>query len=677
MGILTSYIENGTKLKSLKFGDGKFTSQPFIQTPIPSDSTVVTKPATPLAAYADGVVRGALISVQRSARDVERLTKYMATPSGVQFALKQNLLSRVAVGTETSGFFNEGIYTPLSTLAQAGVGILGIHLNKQGLDPTGLTKLSLKKYGPTIYELNQSDPNKRTDNRLVDLHFMSVEEPSEFDTNVYKYSGGPGSILGIGKTKIKYATNGSGIIPLRTVFNPKGPAKQTLPETRDIFQPVTGLSGIYQTYTGTIFPSVTKSKSSHDWLVDNKTSYSVYKPGTLNEIDSLNAYLTPGYFLQPNGKSGLKPVDNQLSLYYDSNIQERRTLISGSYNSSIDARLKFAGREITDTLNFKSINPLDLSPKIAGYTDYSSDVTINVDKASSDASPAEKYKSLNAQSYSYLANLNKSVGYYHDSQGKLVYDATALNGAYGHKIGPDFRQVNRDVRGFGDKGQLSTYYDYVTEDNDYFTSTGILDNLYYSSTDKRKSRDFGTTHDLITFRIDIINPTHPNNDPEPLTFRAYIDNLSDNYSPDWNSQTYMGRGEKFHKYNSFDRKISLGFTVAAEGAHHRDAMHNQLNQLASSLAPTYTAQGYMAGNIHKLTVGNYISNQYGIINGLTYEIMDESPWDIEKGKQLPMYIKVTGFQFTPIHNFRPEYKYVAPELPLIPGKSSPKFINQA
>jgi hypothetical protein len=112
--------------------------------------------------------------------------------------------------------------------------------------------------------------------------------------------------------------------------------------------------------------------------------------------------------------------------------------------------------------------------------------------------------------------------------------------------------------------------------------------------------------------------------------------------------------------------------VVAEGEHHlklkgKSPMHDQLNQLASSLAPTYTAQGYMAGNIHKLTVGNYITNQYGIINGLTYEIMDESPWDIEKGKQLPMYIKVTGFQFTPIHNFRPEYKI----------NSSPKFISQA
>jgi hypothetical protein len=75
----------------------------------------------------------------------------------------------------------------------------------------------------------------------------------------------------------------------------------------------------------------------------------------------------------------------------------------------------------------------------------------------------------------------------------------------------------------------------------------------------------------------------------------------------------------------------------------------------------------MAGNIHKLTIGNYINDQYGIITGLTYEIMDESPWDIESGKQLPMYIKVTGFQFTPIHDFRPRYK----------SEKSPKFINQA
>ena len=649
MGILTSYIENGTKLKSLKFGDGKFTSQPFIQTPIPSDTTVVTKPATPLAAYADGVVRGALISVQRSARDVERLTKYMATPNGVQFALKQNLLSRVAVGTETSGFFNEGIYTPLSTLAQAGVGVLGIHLNKQGLLPT-----SLKKYGSTVYKLNQFNPNKRTDNRLVSLHFDSIEKPSEFDTNIYKYSGGPGSVLGIGSTKIRYATDGGGIIPLRTAFNPKGPAKQILSETQDSWVYPIKLSDIYAKYTGTVFSSVIKDKYSHNWLVNGKSTYSIYDPNSLNPVSGLSNYLVPG-----KTGSNLSILDNE---------SERRDLTKAAYYSSINYKLEHAGsgRQIVDKLNFKSTNPLDLSPKIVGYTDYSSAVTINVDAISSAAKPINKYIELNKQTGSYLANLNKNVGWYPDANGNLIYDNSVFE--FHHGIGPDFRLVNRNVRGFGDIKLLNKYYDHVTDTSDYFTTNRqTVDQIYYTSNTKRKSTNFGSEKDLITFRIAIINPTDASNKtPETLTFRAYIDNLSDNYNPEWSSQTYMGRGEKFHKYNSFDRKISLGFTVAAEGEHHRDAMYSHLNQLASSLAPTYTAQGYMAGNIHKLTVGNYINAQYGIINGLTYEIIDESPWDTELGKQLPMYIKVTGFQFTPIHNFRPEYK----------TGSSPKFIKQ-
>jgi len=692
VGILTSYIENGTKLKSLKFGDDKFTSQPFIQTPIPSDSTVVTKPATPLAAYADGVVRGALISVQRSARDVERLTKYMATPSGVQFALKQNLLSRVAVGTETSGFFNEGIYTPLSTLAQAGVGILGIHLNKQGLDPTGLTKLSLKKYGSTVYNANLMDPNTFTDNRLVNLHFESIEEPSEYDTNLYTYKGGPGSILGIGSTKIKYATEGDGMVPLRVMgsngLNPKtylvpgGKDKLFSPSIdddtfkqslRDKFTPILGASVKYDLYNKTtILSTLSKSKSNLDWLVNGEPTYSVYESGSLTPKPNISSYLVP----DKTGKTGV-------GLSYAYNLTQRIDLTTGSYYSSINDKLinAGAGRQIVDKLNFDQYNPLDISPKIEGYTEYSSAITINVDKASSDASAENKYLSLNAQTGSYLANIDKNVGYYPGPDGKMVFGPVNLKGE-AKGIGPDFRKVDRIVRGFID---YSGSYDYITKksediikDGDYYKDDNrLVDQVYYTSGNKRKSRDFGTGDDLITFRIDIIDPTHPNNNPEPLTFRAYIDNLSDNYSPDWNSQTYMGRGEKFHKYNSFDRKISLGFTVVAEGVHHRDKMYSHLNQLASSLAPTYTAQGYMAGNIHKLTVGNYINAQYGIINGMTYEIMEESPWDIESGKQLPMYIKVTGFQFTPIHNFRPEYKYVAPLFPLIKEeKNSPKFVNQ-
>jgi hypothetical protein len=71
----------------------------------------------------------------------------------------------------------------------------------------------------------------------------------------------------------------------------------------------------------------------------------------------------------------------------------------------------------------------------------------------------------------------------------------------------------------------------------------------------------------------------------------------------------------------------------------------------------------MRGNLVSLTVGGYLYEQVGIITSLTYTIPEESPWEIGIGvegkddpsvKELPHIIKVTGFQFTPIHNFVPK-----------------------
>ena len=129
----------------------------------------------------------------------------------------------------------------------------------------------------------------------------------------------------------------------------------------------------------------------------------------------------------------------------------------------------------------------------------------------------------------------------------------------------------------------------------------------------------------------------------------------------------MGRGEKLYKYNSFGRTISLGFTVVAEGKHHLTDMYHSLNEVAASLSPYYNEYGYMSGNIQQVTIGNYINKQYGIITGLTFDIDNESPWEIKAGEQLPHFIKVTGFKFTPIHNFRPEYN---------PNGRSHKYIYQ-
>jgi hypothetical protein len=93
-------------------------------------------------------------------------------------------------------------------------------------------------------------------------------------------------------------------------------------------------------------------------------------------------------------------------------------------------------------------------------------------------------------------------------------------------------------------------------------------------------------------------------------------------------------------------------------------MYQKLNFLASSLAPDYSANGYMRGNLAVLTVGGYLYEQPGIITSINYSIPQESPWEIgindnasdfdKSVKELPHIIKVTGFNFTPIHKFVPK-----------------------
>jgi hypothetical protein len=172
----------------------------------------------------------------------------------------------------------------------------------------------------------------------------------------------------------------------------------------------------------------------------------------------------------------------------------------------------------------------------------------------------------------------------------------------------------------------------------------------------------GHRNDLCKFSIGIIDNDNPNNRTY-IHFRAFLDSMEDNYNAQWDSFKYMGRGENFYRYNGFTRTINLGWTVAAQSKEELIPMYQKLNFLASSLAPDYSANGYMRGNLAVITVGGYLFDQPGIINSINYSVPQESPWEIgindTKGydtsvKELPHIIKVTGFSFTPIHKFVPK-----------------------
>ena len=81
-------------------------------------------------------------------------------------------------------------------------------------------------------------------------------------------------------------------------------------------------------------------------------------------------------------------------------------------------------------------------------------------------------------------------------------------------------------------------------------------------------------------------------------------------------------------------------------------MYEKLNYLASVTTPDYSDSGFMRGNIIRLTIGDYLNSVYGIITGLTYNIPNNSSWDIARtvkgevdsnGKELPHIIEVSQF----------------------------------
>ena len=181
----------------------------------------------------------------------------------------------------------------------------------------------------------------------------------------------------------------------------------------------------------------------------------------------------------------------------------------------------------------------------------------------------------------------------------------------------------------------------------------------------------GHRNDLVKFSIGIID----NDNPKLRTyihFRAFLDSMDDQYNTEWNAFKYMGRGENFYRYGGFTRSINLSWTVAAQSKEELIPMYQKLNFLASSLAPDYSANGYMRGNLAVITVGGYLFDQPGIINSINYSVPTESPWEIgindqtdnpaagtkygydTSVKELPHIIRVTGFSFTPIHKFVPK-----------------------
>ena len=185
-----------------------------------------------------------------------------------------------------------------------------------------------------------------------------------------------------------------------------------------------------------------------------------------------------------------------------------------------------------------------------------------------------------------------------------------------------------------------------------------LQPLYTSSNGVSDS----VTQDYIKFYISVLN----NNDPQNETFihfRAYLTNISDNFSSDFSDFRYTGRGEKFYVYQGFNRNISFNLDIVALSKVELLPLYRKLNYLVSLTAPDYEpTSGAMRGNIVKMTIGDYLNQVPGLITSVNLNIPEDASFDTARDlvgnvdlttKQLPMLISAQ-IQFTPIHSFIPQ-----------------------
>ena len=657
-----------TDLKSLSFGrderGGGDSNQPYITTDIPDG---LSNDDLPVRSGPDFIVRGGLKSVSNALDDVARLGKYMIDgASGVKFIAKQNLLSRTSVKTPASyglgyagggkdsyffdpsdqglkivggGNINQGVYTPVSTLAAALGNGLGFHPNLFGIDPfspiSGVVEGSLFNgdLGINTYTAATNFFNEESaGNRLVIFNNRAKEvgTSGKDETNIFSYSGGPGAVLGIGRTNIKFADQRTGAANVKGA----GILNKAYQVGYQHYQAdaADGLENL-----GLTPLSVNSLKATDKFLVALGLNQSSPIGKIMLQSSVGGDYIEPVGQPSYAGSGGVRSIQTNKTAVFSYDYDNSGELITNPkvlYNGDLVGIGGF--RSLTYNLNqLQNKENVSKGDPILYPQDFRKELYTGPNEGSAAA-----------------ANADGTGG---------NQSSTMLS------LSPDYQIKNMDRRlNMGQPGRSNTadgnknVWDYGIAANELEALDKITAQPMYTGAGPNTDL---AINDLVKFRIAAINNDGANREAVYMHFRAHIDSFSDSYTSTWNNINYVGRGDTLYNYGEFGRTVSLGFTCFAQSKAELIPMHKKLNYLASTLAPDYTQAGFMRGNLVRLTIGGYLYEQPGFITSLTYDVPQEAPWEIainaEGGvdssvKELPHMVKVSGFSFTPIHTFLPQ-----------------------
>ena len=650
----------------------------------------------------DVIIRGGTSSITRSAIDAVRITRFLLSDvKGPLFVSKQEMLSNSGVRTQGSGVLNEGNYfLGVSAVGQSAGNAFGLHLLKQNKN---LNILAGEKNAPTPDRyLDNADPKRNNNlttsipeesegflggpfnpNRLIPNRLVALKEAIDSNTTVdingirlngangtliADYPGGPNSNILGGSTYIKFADP----------FQRTGANNPNLINSGFFgsdFQPTSGVTF----NLGPVADGVSMFVNSQIDRLSNRRGVAGFFGNALAAV--VPALLDTGFnrleeFVQTN-------IDNALGferLPALSNFTVfRRPSPIFNFNNYVRLSNIF-GSFISDPVSFN-----DRFNEIRSNGDRGTTFDFNVYQGNGDitvTNPELQNRNGGAswtQKNILEAPTIATIGEIGNDFRKVI---TRERGEENVKTvisnSPEYRRQNFNLRvDAGDPGQIP-----VNDDNSAVFNYGVaastlkaVDRLNalegYQTSNGRGLPDYSKpVKDLVKLRFALV-PYSDATKPVYLHFRSYLNSFDDSYTGNWNEVKYVGRGDSLYNYEGFNRTINFGFTVAAISKAELIPMYRKLNQLASTVTPSYSSDAYMRGQLIKFTMGGYIYETPGFLTSLQYSIPQEAPFEIainENGdtddsvKELSKIINVTA-TFQPIHDFLPRRVFTSGKNP--------------
>jgi hypothetical protein len=163
---------------------------------------------------------------------------------------------------------------------------------------------------------------------------------------------------------------------------------------------------------------------------------------------------------------------------------------------------------------------------------------------------------------------------------------------------------------------IRTKSDYLNKQVAYPSETGLKNDLIPDTDKQLDDYDFITLKFWSVYKKAAVN------------FRATLTGLTENLSPSWDSNRFVGNPFNFYTYNNIERKLNFSFKIYSLGKEEHIAAWQRINFLTSLVYPQDIGPVSITPPFIKFTLGNMFKNKEAFIESLTYTIDDNTPWEV-------------------------------------------------